>query len=214
MEVFFDQEILENFINGLGYWGWIVFFLLQVAQVIIAPIPGNLLTLVGGALFGLWPGFLIAYAANIVGSLIGFSIARKAGRILMAKILGVEKFNKYMAIIGTESAASRTKILLILVLLLPFLPSDLMCMIVGVTPISFRSFFIIVITCRPWGQFAAALLGVGSLHLPLEILIPLVAVIIAVCVLAVFFAPKLERFVFKWTHKLSGIFSKRKEEKE
>ena len=207
MNVFFNQEALEVFMRGFGFWGPAVFFLLQVIQVIIAPLPGNLLTMVGGILFGLWPGFLLAYTANIIGSLIGFTLARKAGRAVAIKLIGAARFDKWMRIIGTESANSRTKILLILVVLFPFLPSDLMCLVVGMTPISYRAFTIIVITCRPWGQFAAALLGVGSFHMSPGVFFPLLAVLIIICVAAVIYAPKLEHFSIQWAHKLTDRFS-------
>ena len=204
MDIFLDKDALESFMLGLGLWGPTVFFLLQVLQAIVAPIPGNLLTMVGGVLFGLWPGFLLAYTANVVGSIIGFSLVRKAGRAVLVKLVGIGRFDRWMGIIGTEAAASRTKILLILMVLLPFLPSDFMCLIVGMTPISLRAFLLIVITCRPWGQFVAALLGVSSYHMPLGLLIPLVAAIIVLCTMGVYFAPKLERFAIKWTNRLTN----------
>jgi uncharacterized membrane protein YdjX (TVP38/TMEM64 family) len=210
METFFDLEALENFMRGWGVWGPIIYFLMQVMQVIVLPFPGNLLTMVGAVLFGVWPGFFMAYAANIVGSVIGFILARKLGRAVMAKIMGLEKFDKYMKLIGTESAVARTKILLILVVTLPFLPSDFMCLIVGVTPISFRAYILIVIACRPWGQLASALLGANSVHLPLGLLIPLLVVLVVICVVGMYFAPRLEKLVIKWAHKLTDRFRKGK----
>ncbi|MCL2810608.1 MAG: VTT domain-containing protein [Clostridia bacterium] len=204
MDIFVSKEVLESFMAGLGFWGPFVFLLLQVLQAIIAPIPGNLLTMVGGALFGFWPGFLLAYIGNVVGSLIGFFIVRKAGRPVMIKLVSAERFDKWMETIGTEGAKSRTKILLIIMVLFPFLPSDLMCLAVGMTAISFRAFFVILITCRPWGQLGAALLGVRSYHWPQELLIPLFAAIVVVCILGVYFAPKLEQAVIKWTYRVTN----------
>jgi uncharacterized membrane protein YdjX (TVP38/TMEM64 family) len=211
MELFVNQEALENFMNGLGFWGPFVFFLLQVTQVIIAPIPGNVLTMVGGALFGVWPGFFLAYAANIAGSILGFVLVRKFGRALLVKIMGVRRFEKYMGILGTDSAGARTKVLFILIVLLPFLPSDFMCLIVCLTPISFKAFILIVIICRPWGQLAAALLGAVSFNIPWGWLIVIIAVMIAVCVVAVRFAPKLEALFLRWARKAAARFGSRKD---
>ena len=209
MDIFSDKEALESFISGLGLWGPVVFFLLQVIQAVIVPIPGNFLTMAGGALFGIWPGFLLAYAGNVAGSIIGFLIVRKAGRAALAKFAGSGRFDRYTAAIGSGSNSSRAKIVLILVVLLPFLPSDFMCLAAGMTSMSFRAFFLIVITCRPWGQFTAALLGVGSVNMPQGFLIPLIAVIIVVCVLGVYFAPRIEGFVFRLAHRLAGRFSRK-----
>jgi len=210
MDIFVGREALESFMVGLGFWGPFVFFLLQVLQAIIAPIPGNLMTMVGGALFGFWPGFLLAYIGNVVGSLIGFFIVRKAGRPLMIKLVSAERFDKWMETIGTEDAKARTKILLIIMVLFPFLPSDLMCLAVGMTPISFRAFLAILITCRPWGQLGAALLGVRSNLWPQEWLLPLLVAIVIVCIAGVYFAPKLEQFAIKCTQKLTDRFDRGK----
>jgi len=206
MDIFLNQEALENFMSNLGFWGPLVFFLLQVLQAIIVPIPGNLLTVAGGVMFGLWPGFLLAYTANVVGSIIGFSIVRKVGKAAMVKFLSVDQFDKYKRMIGTESANSRTKILLILTVLLPFLPSDFMCLAVGLTSISFRAFLLIVIICRPWGQFAATLLGVGSFNMPPGMFIALIAAVIAVCAAGVFYAPRLESWTVRWANRLTDRF--------
>jgi len=210
MDLLFDREALMAFIEGLGFWGPFVFFLLQVLQAIIAPIPGNLLTIAGGLLFGLWPGFLLSYAGNLLGSLIGFTIVRKAGQPLLRKLIKPARFEKWMNLIGSDSASSRTKILLILVVTLPFLPSDLMCLLVGLTAISYKAFIPIIIICRPWGQLAAALLGASSFSMPLSVLIPLVVAVIVICVLALRFAPQIEQFTLNAVNKMLGFFSKEK----
>jgi uncharacterized membrane protein YdjX (TVP38/TMEM64 family) len=206
MEFLFDRETLQEMIHGFGVWGPVVFFLLQILQAIIAPIPGNLLTMAGGALFGIWPGFLLAYAGNVIGSVIGFSIVRKFGKPLLIKLIGSKRYGRVMGMIGTHSALARTKILLILVVLLPFLPSDFMCLVAGLTPIPFRTFFIIVLTCRPWGQFAAAALGDYSFVLPPALLIVILSVILAVCAAAVRFAPKIESFTMALVRRLAKFF--------
>ena len=210
MELLFDREALIAFIEGLGFWGPLVFFFLQVLQAIVAPIPGNLLTIAGGLLFGLWPGFLLSYAGNLLGSLIGFTIVRKAGQPLLKKLIKAERFEKWMNMIGSDSATARTKILLILVVTLPFLPSDFMCLLVGLTAISYKAFIPIIIICRPWGQLAAALLGASSFALPLGVLIPLVIAILVVCVLAIRFAPQIEQFTLNTVGKMLNFFSKEK----
>jgi len=210
MDLIFEKETLMAFIQGLGIWGPLVFFLLQVLQAIIAPIPGNLLTIVGGVLFGLWPGFLLSYAGNLVGSVIGFTIVRKAGQPILRKLIKKERFDKWMSMMGSESGTARTKILLILVVTLPFLPSDLMCLMVGLTAISYRAFIPIIIVCRPWGQLAAALLGASSFAMPLWVLIPLVVVVLVVCILAVRFAPQIEQFTLATVQKMLNFFSKEK----
>jgi len=208
LSVFIDLELLENFIESLGMWGPLMFFLLQVIQVIIAPIPGNVLTVAGGVLFGLWPGFLLSYLANIVGSVLGFLLVRKAGYALLSKLVGSERFDKYMEVFSAKTSLSRIKVLFIIVVLLPFLPSDFACLAVALTPLSFRTFFYLVLTCRPWGQLAAALLGATSLHMPLGALIPIVVALFAVGAVTVYYASWVEETTVRWAHRLTDRLHK------
>lgn len=209
MSVFFDPEALESFIDSLGVWGPLAFFLLQVTQVVIAPIPGNILTVAGGVLFGFWPGFLLSYLANIAGSILGFALVRKAGRAVLVKLIGTERFDKYTEVFSAKTSLSRIKVLFIIVVLLPFMPSDVACLAVALTPLPFRTFTILVLTCRPWGQFAAALLGAKSIHMPLSILIPVVVVLIAIGIVTVYYASWIEQITVKWAHKLTDRFHRK-----
>ncbi|MCD8147067.1 MAG: VTT domain-containing protein, partial [Clostridiales bacterium] len=71
---------LRDFLVASAPWSHLVFFLVQLSSVIIAPIPSNLTAMAGGACFGLGWGFLITFLAVNLGSLITFSLARTLGR--------------------------------------------------------------------------------------------------------------------------------------
>lgn len=58
LEVFKSTQALQDYVEGFGVWAPLAFILLQLIQVIVAPIPGNVTTLAGGALFGFLPAFL------------------------------------------------------------------------------------------------------------------------------------------------------------
>lgn len=70
MEIFSTLDTLQSFLLQFGIWTPLAFFLLQLLQIIIAPIPGGTIGLVGGALFGTIGGFLISAAGTITGSII------------------------------------------------------------------------------------------------------------------------------------------------
>lgn len=213
MSFFFDPDALRDFISGLGLWAPVVFLLLQVVQVVVAPIPGNVLTLVGGALFGFWQGFALSIVAVFTGSVLCFLIARKLGRTVIHKLIGDKRFGKYEKLISSDANNARAKVLLIIIFLFPFLPDDLLCFVAGVTAMTLRSFTVIVVLTRPWGHVVASLLGAGSFRLPLWLMIALAAVCVAAGVLAVRYAPQLERFALRLAHRLIGkIHPRRKQE--
>ena len=55
---------------------------------------------------------------------------------------------------------------LFLTMLFPFFPDDALCMLAGLTKIPLGRFVAIMALARPWGLIVAALLGSGSLSLP------------------------------------------------
>ena len=57
-----SAESLRGFVLGLGPWAPAVFFVIQVAQVALAPIPGSLTTVAGAMIFGFWGGLALCLA--------------------------------------------------------------------------------------------------------------------------------------------------------
>src|SRR5690349_13398583 len=52
LQVFFQREHIQAFLDSLGPFGFIGLIVLQVAQVVIAPIPGEITGLMGGYMYG------------------------------------------------------------------------------------------------------------------------------------------------------------------
>ena len=76
-----NPDDLQQYIREEGKWAPLVFIFVQILQVIIAPIPGNVTTLVGGLLFGYTLGFIYGTRLNH-RILLGFRagpILRKTG---------------------------------------------------------------------------------------------------------------------------------------
>ena len=72
-----NPEVLIGFIRGFGIWSYLAFFLLVILEVVVAPIPGTILYITGGILFGSFLGGTIALIANIAGAAIAFYIGKK-----------------------------------------------------------------------------------------------------------------------------------------
>ena len=57
-----DPAVIRVWIEQLGPLAPLVFFLLNVVQIVVAPIPGYPVQVLGGILFGLIPGAIITVA--------------------------------------------------------------------------------------------------------------------------------------------------------
>ena len=79
-----NQEQVRAWTEGFGAWGPIAIVLLTIAQVILAPIPGQAIQAVGGYLYGPWLGTLYSMIGLAIGSFITFWLARFMSNPAMA----------------------------------------------------------------------------------------------------------------------------------
>lgn len=68
------------FIHDFGKFAMVIFILLVILEVILAPIPPLVLYIAGGILFGAFLGGTLTLVGNLIGAFIDFKIARNYGR--------------------------------------------------------------------------------------------------------------------------------------
>ena len=185
-----NVDALQDFIQSYSPYSELIFFLLQLCSVIIAPIPSNVTALAGGMVFGVWRSFLISVLAITLGSVITFSIARVLGQKRMERFLAKTEHRKYLDLIE-----SKRDVLLVLIFLLPFFPDDLICILAGLTDIPFKRFLLIVLLTRHWGIFVAVVLGNSAGDLPIWALVLVGAAMVALSVLVLKYGDKFKEFV-------------------
>ena len=154
-------EALREVIAGAGIWAGALYFALQMMTVIVAPIPSNISMMAGALALGFWPAMILGVLAVIAGSVIVFLAARALGRNAVQRFLDKGVMEKYLPIIEEKQ-----DMFLFLTMLFPFFPDDALCMLAGLTKIPLGRFVAIMALARPWGLIVAALLGSGSLSLP------------------------------------------------
>src|SRR4030065_1911694 len=71
-----DRQQLKGFIRSFGPYSPLAYILLQILQVVIAPIPGGAVEFLGGDLFGVKAGFTYSMIGLFIGSWTAFSLAR------------------------------------------------------------------------------------------------------------------------------------------
>ena len=162
LAVFSSVEAFRAYVSGFGVWAPLIFFLLQAAQVVAAPIPGNVTALAGGAMFGFWPALGMSVTATVLGSAIAFALAKAFGRPLVVRMVGQQVVEKYVDVVARKGTW-----LLFAMFLIPFFPDDALCFIAGLTAISWPLFLIIVIIARPPGLIFSTLVGSGQIVMPI-----------------------------------------------
>ncbi len=148
-------EAFRKYIGGYGDRAYIAFFIIQFISVIIAPIPSNISTAAGGAIFGMWASFIISTLAIIAGSAVVFIAARKLGRPFVEKFVSPRISGRYEKHISSANG----EVLLALLFFLPLLPDDAICFLAGLSRIRLNRYLFIMLLTRPWGILAASAVG-------------------------------------------------------
>ncbi|HEY8423390.1 MAG TPA: TVP38/TMEM64 family protein [Clostridia bacterium] len=153
-----NMELLKNFILSTGFWGMAVFVCAQIIQVVFLPLPSIVLNLVGVALYGPTIAFLLGSLGVCLGSLAAFAIGRIFGKRLVEWIVGKDKALEYRRLLSDKG-----KYMLILMLLFPFFPDDILCMVAGITTMSWGFFIFAVLITRPITVAFMCYLGTGDI---------------------------------------------------
>ena len=148
----FDAAALQAWVEGAGAAGPVVFMgLYAVATVLL--LPGAVITLAGGALFGpLW-GTLWNLTGATVGAALAFLIARHLGADWVARRAGprLQRLNEGVASEGWRFVA--------FVRLVPLFPFNLLNYALGLTRISFLTYLLATWVFMLPGAFAYTWLG-------------------------------------------------------
>ena len=91
--------------------------------------------------------------------LLVFALARGLGRDFAGRFVSRRLSEKYQQILQTKAP-----VFLTLAFLFPFFPDDLLCILAGLSSLSFRRFAVIVLLARPWGLLFASALGGAAFH--------------------------------------------------
>jgi uncharacterized membrane protein YdjX (TVP38/TMEM64 family) len=159
----------------LGPLAPLAFFLLNVIQIVVAPIPGYPVQVLGGILFGFIPGTIYTVGGMVVGGTLAAWLGRRLGRPWLEHRLGAETLAHWSDIAHINSFWAWWFILLIPV-------GDLPYFFAGLTKIRLRTFALAILASR--GPFTALLVWMGSsaADLPLSWLAVLAAAVGAVVI--------------------------------
>jgi uncharacterized membrane protein YdjX (TVP38/TMEM64 family) len=149
-----DRPQLKRLISSFGPYSPLAYILIQILQVVIAPIPGGAVEFMGGYLFGVKAGFGYSMIGLLLGSWAAFSIARIFEKLAVEKFVSPQTMKKFDYLIGHEGV-----ILSFLLFLIPGFPKDALCYILGLTPMHTGIFLFIATVGRIPGTLIACLQG-------------------------------------------------------
>jgi uncharacterized membrane protein YdjX (TVP38/TMEM64 family) len=150
-----DPAWVRAAVDRTGPYAPLAFVLLQATQVILAPIPGQTLAVVGGYLFG--PvGAVYSILGVALGSGVVLVLSRRYGRPFVQRVVAdsvLERFDTFVDDYGLLG--------LVVVFSLPTFPDDAICALAGLTSIRLRTILAVLVVARTPTFVLATLVGDG-----------------------------------------------------
>ncbi len=134
----FTRIILEFFVipvTQMGVWGVFLYYGIMMVQCIVAPIPSELVQIVGGLLYGVVWGSFFSLTGIMITSYIGYTIAVRGGAKVVAAAIGDENVVAMERFIGKYGIWA-----MIIGRGIPFIPFDLLTYGAGLVKMKPRDF--------------------------------------------------------------------------
>ncbi|MFN2139455.1 MAG: TVP38/TMEM64 family protein [Candidatus Promineifilaceae bacterium] len=130
-----DQEAFGEYLRSFGVMAPLVLFMAQMIQVFIAFIPGHVVSISGGYVFGFAWGFIMNLSFTVFASQMAYFLARYAGRPIVYRLADRETVDYWERVANTRGTLFFT-----IAFLLPIFPSDAMNFVGGLSGISAGKF--------------------------------------------------------------------------
>jgi len=187
-----DKDRAIRSVKSFHPYDEVGFTLLQIVQVVVAPIPGEVTGLIGGYLYGPILGSTYSTIGLTIGSWLAFMAARFFGmpfveRIVSPKVIG--KIDHFMM--------HRGLFVSFLLFLIPGMPKDSLCYIMGLSHMPTGTFLIISTFGRLLGTIMLTVSGDCARDGHYVILAVIIATSIVVLIPAYVFREKLHAVLLK-----------------
>jgi len=192
-----DPEKFKTLMQSYGYIGAFVFIGLQVLQVVVAAIPGEVVQIAGGYVYGTVIGTIYSVIGVTIGTVIAFYLARVLGYPIVERFVSKKSLEKFNFLMNSK----KSEVAMFILFLVPGIPKDILTYIAGITPVKPVRFFIIITIARLPAMIGSSMIGSNLQkhdYLPVIILSVIAA---ALFILGIFFRNRIIDQVSRLTSK-------------
>ena len=140
----FSKDDFRDYIRSFGALGPLVLLGLQILQVFIALIPGEIVESAAGYVLGPWVGTAVCYLGIAIASILIFLLTRRYGVKLVEVFVSRERINE-LRFLNTEQ---KRNTLIFLLFFIPGTPKDLLTYFAGLTDIRLKTFLLLSLIAR------------------------------------------------------------------
>lgn len=192
-DLFARRQELKEYIEAQGNVGILIFIAFQVFQVVVAAIPGEIVQIAGGYIYGTFWGTVYLVIGVAIGSIIDFYIARWLGFDIVKTFISEKRLRQLYNLVQ----GPRSNLVMFLLFLIPGLPKDVLTYVAGLTPVPAGRFLLIAIVAR-----LPALVGSSFIGASFQQENTVVAIAVSGAAVVLFFLGVLYRDkIIRWLRK-------------
>jgi len=182
-----SRQALRAWLEPLGLLAPLVFFTLNVIQIVVAPIPGYPVQVLGGILFGPMAGSIYTVGGMTAGGTLAAWLGRRLGRPWLERRVGSEEMDRWRAMAHLDSFWTWW-----IILLIPL--GDVPYFFAGLSRIRLLTFALVILTSRGPFTVLIVLMGDQVLDLPLTWMALLSAGVVLIVIIGFSQSERLTRW--------------------
>lgn len=141
---FSNADVIKSYVEEHFLAGILIMIFVCAFQVIIALVPGELVEIAAGYVFGSWYGAFICLLGTMIGSVLAILLVRKLGRRFVESLYPREKIDALPIL----RERKKRNVVTALLFLIPGTPKDLFTYVIGLTDMSVVLYVLITSVAR------------------------------------------------------------------
>lgn len=139
-----DPEALKKHLESYGIFGGFILVLVMTLQVVFVFLPGEIVEVLAGFIYGPMEGMLLCLLGAALGSAIIYVFVRKLGIKFIDKLLGKGKLEEVSFLRNND----KLDVLLFIIFFIPGTPKDIITYFIPLTDMKLSKFLIITSIAR------------------------------------------------------------------
>ena len=144
LDLFTDPEALNALLEKHGKTGSIIFLGIQIFQVVVSVIPGQIVQAAAGFVFGGVKAYILAIIGVAIGTFTAFNLSKYLGKDIIFMIFKEKTVNRFLGMMSSK----RAFIVVVLIYLIPGLPKDVFTYAAGLSNYKVIPFVLTSIVAR------------------------------------------------------------------
>ena len=174
-------------VRNAGVGGVFILLGMQLLQIIVAFIPGEVVQLAAGLMYGPWLGTLVVLIGCIVSSAIVYKLVHVLGAPFVQSMVSTEHLEKFRKF----EKSGKLDIVVFILFLIPAMPKDVFTYIVPLTDMKIGRFLLLTNTARIPGILASTFVAHGLSQGDVIGPVIIVAIVAVLALVAVVFRDRI-----------------------